>query len=233
MRAAPAAPVLGRALAALLLVAALLAAWAPSARAQADASWYAERISTGDAPVRVEHYWSKGPWLRSETVFAGHPIVTLVKGERYMIIDRLNGEGISIQRSPRAIAQDPKRGRPFGNELAALMEEGGEKVGPERIPGGTCDLYRLTDETGRREVCVSQDELQIPVLLRVWMRRTGRSMESRYLGWSRKITIPDAFFEPPPGTRLEPIGYQDYVERAPKEQLGPAPPLHADLLHGP
>lgn len=215
-------------------LAATLAAPAPPARAQEGRgeSWYAERISTGDAPVRVEHFWSKGPWLRSETVFAGHPILTLVKGTRYVILDRLTGEGVSIERSPKAVAEDEDRDRPFGNELHVLLESGGEKVGSQEIPGGRCDLYRLTNESGRKEVCVSADERQLPLLLRVWLRGSGQSMESRYLEWSREIEIPDAFFEPPPGATLERVSYQEYVERAPTERIGPAPPFHAELLHG-
>lgn len=194
--------------------------------------WYAERISTGDAPVRIEHFWSKGPRLRSETVFLGHPIVTIVSGERYMVIDRLNRSGVSIQRSPRAIREDVKRGRPFGNELEALLTSGGEKVRTEEMAGRPCDLYRMTDGEGRREVCVTQDELRLPLFRRVWLRESGQSAESRYLEWSRDLEIEDAFFEPDPGVTLEHITYEDYVRRAPNERIGPAPPLHADLLHG-
>lgn len=212
--------------------AATLATSAAPAGAQEEESWYAERISTGDAPVRVEHFWSKGPWLRSETVFVGHPILTIVKGPRYVIVDRLTGEGVSIERSPRARAEDADRERPFGNELHVLLESGGEKVGMREVPGGRCELYRLTDESGRKEVCVSAGERRLPLLLRVWLRSSGKSMESRYLEWSREIEIPDAFFEPPAGATLEHVTYEEYVERAPKEPLGPAPPFHAELLHG-
>lgn len=222
----------GAAIAIVAGLAAALAAPAPPLRAEERKSWYAERISTGDAPVRVEHYWSKGPWLRSETVFLGHPILTLVKGERYVIIDRLTGEGVSIQRSPKAIAEDAERERPFGNELRVLLESGGEKVGSEEIPGGSCDLYRLTDEAGRKEVCVTQNEEQIPLMLRVWLRRSGQRMQSRYLEWSREIEVPDAFFDAPANAQLERLDYQEYVRRSPNEQLGPAPPFHAELLHG-
>jgi hypothetical protein len=194
--------------------------------------WYAERISTGDAPVRIQHFWSKGPRLRSETVFLGHPIVTIVSGERYIVIDRLTRSGVAIQRSPRAIQEDAKRGRPFGNELQGLLGAGGEKVRTEEMAGRACDLYRVTDGEGRREVCVTQDEERLPLFGRVWLRESGQSAESRYLEWSRDLEIHDAFFEPGPGVTLEHVGYDEYVRRAPTERIGPAPPLHADLLHG-
>jgi hypothetical protein len=213
-------------------LAAAVAAQAPDARAEEGTAWYAERISTGDAPVRVEHFWSKGSGLRSETVFAGHPILTLVKGPRYVIVDRLTGQGISIERSPKALAEDGERERPFGNELHVLLESGGEKVGSQEVPGGRCDLYRLTNESGRKEVCVSPDDRRLPLVLRVWLRGSGQSMESRYLQWSREIEVPDAFFQPPANAALEHVTYEQYVERSPRERLGPAPPFHAELLHG-
>lgn len=217
----------------LLALAGLAAGAAPSGAQDAGpGTWYAERISTGDAPVRVEHFWSKGPWLRSETVFAGHPILTVVKGERYVIVDRLTGEGVSIERSPQAVAEDADRERPFANELHVLLESGGEEVGQEQLGGRACTLYRLTNEEGRREVCVSAEEPKLPIFLRVWLRGTGRSMESRYLHWSRELEIPDTFFAPPSDAELERVSYQEYVERSSQERLGPAPPFHAELLHG-
>lgn len=196
-------------------------------------TWYAERVSSGDAPVRVEHFWSKGDWLRAEGVFAGHPIVTLVKGDRYVILDRLTGEGISIGRSDRAIAEDAQRERPFGNELHVLLASGGEKVRDQELPsGGSCELFRLTDEKGRREVCVSPEGERLPILLEVWIRASGRSMQTRYVEWARGIAIPDGFFDPPPDAKLEHVSYTEYVKRSSEEQLGPAPPLHGALLHG-
>jgi hypothetical protein len=189
-------------------------------------SWYAERIGTGDSPVRVEHLWSKQAALRSETVFAGHPILTLVKGNRYLIIDRLTRHGISVERSPEAVAEDAGRTRPFGDE------SGGEQVRTEEIGGRSCDLYRLTDGRGRREVCVSQDAEQLPLVERVWNRQSGARAETRYLEWTHKMTIGDAFFEPDPRVTLEHYTYEAYLEAIAKQRVGPAPPFHPRLLHG-
>lgn len=223
----------------LLLLPLLAALGAPGPAAAQEARpagasnvWYAERISTGDAPVRVEHFWSKGKRLRAETVFLGHPIVTLVAGERYVMYDRLTRRGVSIQRSARAVQEDARRERPFGNELETLLAGGGEKVRTEDLAGRTCDLYRLTDGEGRREVCVTQDEVRLPLFRRVWLRQSGRSAESRYLEWSRELEVEDAFFEPEPDVTLEHFTYDEYTRRAPNERIGPAPPLHAELLHG-
>jgi len=198
----------------------------------AEGAWYAERLSSGDSPVRVEHLWSKSGRLRSETVFLGHPIVTIVKGDQYVIYDRLAGTGVSIQRSPVAIQQAAGRDRLFGNELDVLVEAGGEKVRVEELSGRACDLYRLTNQEGRREVCVTQDESQLPVFRRVWMRASGKTAEARYLEWSSELEVDDGFFVPDPRVHLEFVTYDDYLKRASKERIGPIPPLHRELLHG-
>jgi hypothetical protein len=209
-----------------------LVASAP-AEAEAPRVWYAERISTGDAPMRVQHYWSKGPRLRSETVVRGRPIVTIVSGERYVMIDRLARRGISIQRSPKAIQEDAGRGRPFGNELDGILAGGGELVGSEQRSGLACDLYRLTDSSARRELCVTQDERRLPLFGRVRFRATGDTTEIHYADWIwDQLEIHDAFFQPEPDVALEHIGYDDYLRRATEEQLFLVPPLHGELLHG-
>jgi hypothetical protein len=202
-----------------------------AAPALAEGSWYAQRITSGDAPLSVEFLWSKGPKLRTEQVVGGHPIVTLVIGERYVMYDRVTGEGVSIQRSPDAISQDATRGRPFANEYDGMQAAGAEKVGTERFSGRKCDLYRLTDGSGRREICVVTEE-NLPIVTRVYLRRTASEVVTRYAEWSREVNPPDSFFLPPPDVKLEAVSYQDYLRRAPKERIGPSPPTHRELLHG-
>jgi len=203
-----------------------------AAPALGQGTWYAERLSSGDSPVRVEHLWSKADRLRAETVFLGHPIVTIVKGDQYVMYDRLTLSGVSIGRSPVAVKQDAGRQRLFGDELDVLIEAGGEKVRSEEISGRSCDLYRLTDGQGRREVCVTQDEIRLPLFRRVWLRNSGKTAEARYLEWSSEIDVGDAYFEPDPRVTLEFVTYEDYIARASKERIGPVPPLHRELLHG-
>ncbi len=208
----------------------LLALASIAATANAE-TWHAERITSGAAPVRVERLWSKGPWLRAEVVFGGHPIVTIVKGDRYVMVDGLTGKGISIQRSPMAIAGDATRARPFGNERASLTALGGEKVKTEGEGAAACDLYRLTDPAGRREVCVSGEDA-LPVFQRAWDRATSNESETRYIAWLKGIEIVDGFFAPDPRATLESFTYEAYVAKAQKEPVGPAPALYPELLHG-
>jgi hypothetical protein len=210
----------------------VLLATAPVVAQEAPDTWYAERITSGDIPVHVEHLWSKGPKLRAEMVLGGHPIVTLVSGELYITVDRLTHSGVSIQRNPKAIREDATRGRPFGNEWIDLDADGGEKVSTEKMSGRECDLYRLTDQAGRREVCVFQDERRLPLLYTVWQRGSGREARTHYLDWTTGLPLRDEFFEPGPGVKLEHLTYDDYVRRAAKEQIGPAPPFFRTLLHG-
>jgi hypothetical protein len=195
-------------------------------------TWYAERIISGDTPPVVEHLWSKGSKLRAETVIGGQPILTLVSGEQYITIDRLSSTGVSIQRSPNAIRADAGRSRPFGNEGSILQAAGGERVSTERIGGRPCELYRLTNSEGKQEVCVSQDSARLPLQLTVWRRKSNKEAVTRYLDWLSGIALPDEFFEIDASVKLEHVSYDDYLRRAGKEQIGPAPPLFRALLHG-
>lgn len=209
----------------------LIIGWGFASAAFAE-TWHAERISSGAAPVRVERLWSKGPWLRAEVVFGGHPIVTLVKGDRYVMLDSVTGKGVSIQRSPKAIAQDAQHARPFGNEREMITARGGEKVKTEGAGETACDLYRLTDQAGRREVCVSTSADALPVFLRAWDRATSSETETRYIAWLKAIEIADSFFAPDPRVTLESFSYEAYVAKAQREAVGPAPALYPELLHG-
>jgi hypothetical protein len=216
---------IGSTLAALLIA-------APMAAQKVPDTWYSERIISGDVPVHVEHLWSKGPKLRAEMVIAGHPILTLVDEERYTTIDLIRNTGVSIERSQLARRADATRSRPFGNEGSILQDAGGEKISEERIAGRACDLYRLTNEQGRQEACISRDENRLPLIVKVWRRQSGKEAVTRYLDWSPGLEIPDEFFEPDSGVAIERLSYEDYVSRASTEQIGPAPPLFRDLLHG-
>ena len=182
--------------------------------------------------MRVDQLWSLGPLFRGFTVMGGNPILTLVNGERYTTLNPAIGSGVSIERSPRAIQQDSQRERPFGNELDEMLADGAEKVREETLGVQKCDLYRVTDARGRRELCVTQDADQVPLLLRVWDRKSGRSMESRYVGWSKGFPVKPAFFEPDPRSQIEHLSYQEYLRRRVRGPIGPAPPMHGELLHG-
>ena len=216
----------------MLAVLMLLVLAAPAVAQETPNTWYAERVTSGDTPTIVEHLWSKGPKLRAETVVGGHPILTLVNGERYITVDRLSKTGVSVQRSPLAIRQDAERSRPFGNEGSILARAGGEKVSAQKAGGRRCDLYRLTNSEGRQEVCVSQDQARLPLERRAWWRKSGKEAVTHYLDWVSGIVLPDDFFEPDSSVKLENLSYDDYVRRAGKEEIGPAPPLFRELLHG-
>jgi hypothetical protein len=207
-----------------------LLAGAP-ARAEED-TWYVQKVTTGDSPLRVESFWSKGSRLRAQSVVAGRPILTLVNGEFYTVIDELAGTGVAIRRSPGAIQADARRGRPFGREGDRLIAAGAEKVASETIMGRACDVYRVTDPRGRREACVLQDASRLPLRAEEFDRASSATVEIRFLDWSRAFPVADAFFEPDPRVAIERVEYADYLARAPKGPVGPAPVMYRDLLHG-
>lgn len=217
------------------LVAAVLAAAAlclsGSARAQ-ESSWWTQRLSFGEGPTFVENLWCKGRRMRAESIVEGHRVTTLVDEKRYIIIDDLGNSGISIARSPRAIAQDAKRKRPFGNEYEELVGDGAENVGSEVRAGQDVDHFRITRSDGDRdEVWVTQDERRLPLETMYRDRSSGSRSRRVYLRWV-EAAWPDSLFEPDSGVKLEEIAYEDYVERSRKGPVGPAPPFYADLLHG-
>ncbi len=214
-----------------LLLVAVLGLLAGGAAAEEE-TWYAQRFTSGDAPVRVDQLWAKGPKLRSETVIAARPVITIVSGERYYIVDGLTGTGVAVQRSPVAIRADRRRGRPFGNEAREVTEAGGEKVGTQRLGPRSCDVYRFTGRNGRREVCVTPDATRLPIQIDSWSRASGQSATVRYLDWTRGIDIPDGFFEPDARWTLDHLDYGEYRKRSKEGPVGPAPPFWGELLHG-
>ncbi|MEN8185221.1 MAG: hypothetical protein ABFS46_22080 [Myxococcota bacterium] len=196
-------------------------------------TWFVQRVSTGEAPLRVEYLWSKGGRLRAETVVAGRPILTLVAGEFYYVIDTLAGKGVAIRRHARAISAEAAGERPFANEGRSMLAEGAERIGSGSQPGRPCDVYRLTNRRGRREICLTRDEFQLPVRSTEFDRASGRSVETRYLDWARGFPAPDVFFEPDPRVELERVEYDAYLDRSRRDTVGPAPVLYRVLLHGP
>ena len=196
-------------------------------------TWYAQALAHGDPGLNVTYLWSKGPKLRSETVIAGHRIVTIVSGEFYHAYDVVLGTGVSIRRSPNAIAQDAPGRRPFGNELESLLRQGAEKVREEKVAGRLCDMYRVTDDLGRRALWVSKDEARLPVRLEIYNRLAKQTRRTEFLSWLSGLEISDSFFVPEPGVDLETWELSDWVKQTSRRgPQGPVPILYADLLHG-
>ena len=202
-------------------------------------SWHAERLTSGaGTPPRVEQLWSKGAAMRAEIVLGGHIVITYVKGDRYIVVDALTGKGTSIQRNPKAIAADATRGRPFGAEQEILSKMGAEKVKTEGTGEAACDLYRITDQSGRREVCVTVGAEQLPLVVRAWDRQSGTESETRYLAWSKDLegkdlTISDSFFSPDPRVTLESVTFDAFMAKAQSgESAAVAPILYPELLIG-
>ena len=219
----------------LLALAPAAAQQAPPAPAPAPngaETWYTERIITGASAPAVEHLWSKGPWLRSELVVGGQPIVQIVRGERYVIVNRLLRKGVSIQRNPLAIQKDASRRRSIGDDPELILAGGGEPAGTSQVGGQPCTLIRLTDADGRRETCVSTNEAHVPLRTTFWHRASNRSTEISYLTWASKVPLPDDFFAPDPGIVLEELTYEQYLGASEKGPVGPAPPTFSHLLHG-
>src|SRR5215468_11244650 len=147
----------------LLLAAVATAAAADQkpAKPSGPPTWYAQALARGAAGLNVTHFWSKGPWLRAETVVAGHKVVNIVKGDWYYAYDGLTKRGLAIRRDPKAEAQDSPERRPFGREYEILMKQGAEQVSQDNAFGRPVGVYRVTDLRGKREVWVTLDEKKL------------------------------------------------------------------------
>ncbi len=155
-----------------------------------------------------------------------------MSGEFYYVIDTLAAAGIAIRRSAAAFARDADRGRPFGREGEEMLAEGAERVGTDDQTGRACDLFRLTDARGRREICLTQDAHRLPLHAEQYDRASHRRITTRYLDWSQGFATADSFFTPDPRIALERIEYEDYLKRSRSGVVGPAPVLYRELLHG-
>ena len=202
--------------------------------AKPPSSWYAERLTHGDAGVAVEHFWSKGRKLRAEIVVQGAAVQTLVSGEFYTIVDATNLRGVRIRRSPEALALDKKKPteRPFGREGEELLAAGAEVVRSDNLGDRPCRVLRLTNEQGKREVWVTDDKKKMPLRIEFFGRDSGIHTTTDYIDWISDIPLPDSYFEPDPRATLETVEYADYLERSGKGPVGPAPVLFSPLLHG-
>jgi hypothetical protein len=197
-------------------------------------TWHAETLSSGPQGVTVTQYWSKGvDKMRAETVIGGHRLVTLVNGELYYAMDVTAGTAVAIKRSKRALAEDRQRSRPLGLEGFVIKARGGEKVASETLSGRLCDVWRLTDERGRREVWVQHEPAKemLPLRVQIYNRQAGAEIRTDYLQWASGLELAERLFLPDPALTLQRLEYDEYVKRSGAgEALVPV--LHAHLLHG-
>ena len=202
--------------------------------AKTPTSWYARALVQSPAGIIVWDYWSTGRKLRAETIVGGMPILTLVSGEFYTIVDMLSQTGVAIRRSPEALAEDKTRAseRPFGREGEEMIAKGAEFVRSETLSERPTRMYRLTDDRGKSEVWLTDDKRKMPVRVTFFARGTGSKSTTDYIDWITDLPLSDAFFEPDPRVTIERIEYADYVKRSETGPVGPAPVLFANLLHG-
>jgi outer membrane lipoprotein-sorting protein len=195
-------------------------------------TWHATVFFSSGDSYRIIHYWSSGSSMRAETLIGGHPITTIIRGDRYIAFDRLMGKALDVERSPAAVAQDQGRVRPFAIELEDLKRAGGEKIEETTMSGVPVEVWRLTDETGRRTVWVSKKEPFIPIRAETFVRGSSQTLIFDYSNWGFDLEIPDSFFTLPSDVEVVRFGYAEFERRSAKEPVGVAPILYPDLLHG-
>lgn len=195
-------------------------------------TWYAQALTSTLVGPTITFYWSKGRSMRAFTVVQGRPVLTLVHGEWYYVIDQLAGTGLAVQRSAKALAEDARGRRPFAREADLILAQGAERVRTEDLGGMKAHVYRLTDRVSKREVWIPADGERIPLLVEVFDRALKQNRRTQYAGWRRDLRIPDAFFRPDPRVELERFGYEEYLARSAQGPVGELPVLYGTLLHG-
>jgi len=201
---------------------------------EAPNAYYSMTLGRSGFDLVVASYWSLGPLLRSETAVAGHTIVTIVDRKYYYTYDALTRKGYRIGRSKSSIAQDEDRVRPFALDYDVLIAQGGEKIREETLNGIQVDVYRVTDQKGRRTLRVTQNSLKFPVKLETYDRKTGRTSELDWVQWIPGIALDEEFFEPPRKLDLKRFDdYQDFLNALKEGPVSPSPPLFHGLLHVP
>ncbi len=248
-RRCPRRPCAGLRAAAVGVLAAVLALGSASASAAAEApapdgaiaarekpavpgTWHATVFFSNGETYRIIHYWSAGSSMRAETLISGHPITTIVRGDRYVAFDRLTGEGIDVERSPAAIAEDRGRLRPFGIELDELKKSGGERVEETTMSGVPVEVWRLTNDASRRTVWVSQKAPHVPIRAETFVRGSSQTLVFDYSSWRFDLELPAAFFTLPSDAQIDRYGHAEYLAKSAREPIGRAPILYPDLLYG-
>jgi hypothetical protein len=205
----------------------------PAAPVEHPDTWYAQALAHSEIGINVTHFWSKGPMLRAETVVVGRRVITIVNGSTYYAYDGLGRVGVAVGRAPAAIEQDAKRKRPFGNELDSILRQGAESVGVENLGGREVEVFRVTDQRGRRQVWATIGEERLPLRIEVFRRQTAQTLSTDFLNWMSGLPISDAFFEPESGVDFVHLTFDEYLARqAEGKPLGPVPVFYTDLLHG-
>ena len=181
--------------------------------------------------IFIIQYWALGSRLRAEAVVRGQNVVTVVNGEFYYAWNALTNSGYRIRRPPEAIAADADRSRPFALQLEQILAEGGEKIRDETIEGIEVEVYRVTDEKGRRTLQVQKGPGQIPIRLEAYDRTTGGEWRLDWINWIAGVMIPESFFEPPSEVKFEEFAsYDDYRLRQAGQHVQPGRPFFPELL---
>ena len=217
-----------------VVLAAMLAAAPVHAEGEKDSApetWYARMLARNESQLTVTYFWSRGAKMRVETVVAGQLIVTIVNGDTYYTYSPSGGGGLAVERAPEAIAADATSGRPFGREVELLLDQGAEKVGEETFRGRMCDVYRVTDSDGKRQIWATQGEPRVTSRIEIFRRAAGTTQYLDYDQWLRGIPIADGFFEPHAGLDLKRYSLSEYLVEATRDgTLGAIQFLH--LLTG-
>lgn len=201
-------------------------------KAEMRETWYVSSVVAGDSGFRMSHYWSKGSSLRAETMVGIHPVVTVVRGDRYWVYDELTRQGIEIVRSAKAVAQDATRTRPFATDFEDLLARSGERIDTTSIGGLAVEVWRVSNSKGRRTVWVMADAPRVPLRVENFDRQSAQTATLDYSNWATGVDLSDRAFEPPTDVEFQKFTHAEYLAKTLEGQGRRAPILFPKLLYG-
>ncbi len=104
----------------------------------------------------------------------------------------------------------------------------------ETLNGVRTEVYRVTDQSGRRTLWVTQNKSKFPVKMESYNRSSGRTGELDWVQWVPGLVVDKSFFDLPKKLDLRRFDdYPDYLEALKDGPIPPSPPLFFHLLHHP
>ena len=169
---------------------------------------YDQTITSSRGEVMTSKVWIKGEKMRMEQVSEGEKMVTLMKeGTMYFCYP---AQKMAMKMDISAGAGQGGQGNPK-DMMEYLKSIKAKSLGQEKIEGKLCNVYQITyPQTGLPAEALAKagakskiwvwKEKKFP--LKSVMTLGSETITTRYRNVQMDISIPDSYFELPPGTQI-------------------------------
>jgi len=152
----------------------------------------------GCGKTMTSKVWIKGNNMRIEQTVGGQQMITLIKeGAMYSYYP---SQKMAMKMDASAKAGQEKQENPK-DTVEYLKSIEAKPLGQESIEGKLCDVYQITyPQTGTKGKIWVWKEKNFP--LKSVMTVGGETLTTEYRNVQMGISIPDSYFELPPGTQI-------------------------------